>query len=102
MVQIKVDDERGYIFTATLALEPLPLDLPTVRHQLLKKPVMPAFIIAGSTGRHLSSTPGACPISLTSRRRDEKNSLYSPEDSDRPWNGDGLDKKTVFAHAVIY
>ncbi len=47
LVQIQIDDERGHIFTATLALERMPLDLATVRQQLGRKPVMPLFIIAG-------------------------------------------------------
>jgi len=45
-VKIKVDDERGHIFTAMLNMEKRPLTLETVRRELLKKPVMTAYIVS--------------------------------------------------------
>lgn len=46
-VQIDVDDERGHIFTARLELERHPLNLKSVVKELLKKPVMTLYIVAG-------------------------------------------------------
>lgn len=46
-VQIDVDDERGHIFTARLDLNRRPLTLESVRHELLKKPAMTIFMVAG-------------------------------------------------------
>lgn len=45
-VKIKVDDDRGHIFTAILNVEKRPLTLQTVRRELLKKPVMTAYVIS--------------------------------------------------------
>ena len=45
-VTIKVDDERGHLFTASLRLEQRALTLQTVRKELLKKPVMTAYIVS--------------------------------------------------------
>lgn len=46
-VQLGVSDERGHIFTATLNLQRHPLTLTSVRRQLLRKPAMTFFIVAG-------------------------------------------------------
>lgn len=46
-VTLEVHDQRGHIFEAILHLHRQPLTLQTVRKQLLKKPVMTAFIVAG-------------------------------------------------------
>lgn len=46
-VQIDVGDERGHVFTAHLNMERHPLTLGAVRKELLKKPVMTAFMVAG-------------------------------------------------------
>ncbi|MGB3211461.1 MAG: DUF1365 domain-containing protein [Desulforhopalus sp.] len=45
-VQLEVHDRRGHIFEARLKLDRGPLDLPSVRKKLLKKPVMAASIVA--------------------------------------------------------
>jgi uncharacterized protein len=47
LVQIDVDDNRGHIFTARLELNRKPLDLQTVRKEIIKKPAMTLSIIAG-------------------------------------------------------
>lgn len=46
-IGIEVHDPRGHIFDAAIHLERQPLNLPLVRGQLLKKPVMTAFILCG-------------------------------------------------------
>ncbi len=46
-VGLAVDDGRGRIFEAKLRLERQPLNLPTVRRQLLRKPALTAFVVAG-------------------------------------------------------
>jgi DUF1365 family protein len=46
-VQLAVDDERGHIFEAKLHLERKPLSVGSVRRELLKKPAMTLFIVAG-------------------------------------------------------
>jgi DUF1365 family protein len=46
-VQLGVSDERGHIFTAMLNLDRHPLTLPSVRRNLLQKPAMTLFIVAG-------------------------------------------------------
>ena len=46
-VQLAVHDQRGRIFEASLQLRRYPLTLDTVRRQLMKKPVMTAFVVAG-------------------------------------------------------
>lgn len=46
-VQLKVDDERGHIFTADLGLTKHPLNLQSVRSRLLRKPAMTLSIVAG-------------------------------------------------------
>lgn len=45
-VQIKVDDDRGHIFTAQLDLNRRPLTLKSVRRELLKKPAMTIYMVA--------------------------------------------------------
>ena len=47
-IQIKlgVDDDRGHVFEATLALQREPLTLISLRRQLLRRPVMTASIVA--------------------------------------------------------
>lgn len=45
-VEIKVDDDRGHIFTARLELERRPFEARTVRKELVKKPVMTLYILA--------------------------------------------------------
>ncbi len=47
LVKIGVDDERGRIFTAKLELARRPLELRTIRGELLRKPAMTLFIVAG-------------------------------------------------------
>ncbi len=44
-VKIKVDDKRGHIFTAMLSMKKRPLTHQTIRSELLKKPVMTAYIV---------------------------------------------------------
>jgi DUF1365 family protein len=44
-VKIMVDDERGHLFTAFLNLNQKPLSLPNIRKELVKKPVMTAYIV---------------------------------------------------------
>lgn len=44
---IDVDDQRGRVFEARLELEKLPLDRPTLRRLVLRKPVMTASVVAG-------------------------------------------------------
>ncbi|MGD9212802.1 MAG: DUF1365 domain-containing protein [Desulfobacteraceae bacterium] len=46
-VKLEVHDKRGHIFTADLKLKRHPLTLASVKRQLLKKPVMTAFIVGG-------------------------------------------------------
>jgi len=46
-VHLAVDDERGHIFDAWLSLKRYPLTRKSVRKELLKKPVMTVFIVAG-------------------------------------------------------
>lgn len=46
-VKIDVDDDRGHVFTARLDLERRPLSLESVRKELLKKPAMTLYMIAG-------------------------------------------------------
>lgn len=46
-VGLDVDDKRGRIFEARLNLERQPLTLKSVCRQLIKKPVMTAFVVAG-------------------------------------------------------
>lgn len=46
-VQIDVDDERGHVFTAQLDLERRPFELGVARREILKKPVMTLYIVAG-------------------------------------------------------
>lgn len=46
-VQLQVDDDRGHVFTAQLDLNQRPLTLQSVRSELLKKPAMTMYIIAG-------------------------------------------------------
>lgn len=46
-VQLAVDDERGHIFEAKLNLQRKPLSIRSVRKELLRKPAMTLFIIAG-------------------------------------------------------
>ena len=46
-VKISVDDDRGRIFTARLELARRPLDLQNIRRELLRKPAMTLFIVAG-------------------------------------------------------
>lgn len=45
-VQIAVDDDRGHVFRADLNLERHPLEMATVRRQLLRIPVMTIYIVA--------------------------------------------------------
>ena len=45
-VQIDVDDERGQIFTARLELERKPLELSSIRREILKRPVMTLSVIS--------------------------------------------------------
>jgi len=47
LVQIEVDDARGHIFTARLELQRRPLSLKNIRKELLKKPIMTIYIVAG-------------------------------------------------------
>lgn len=47
MVKIEVHDQRGHIFDAAINLKRQALTLPVIRPQLLKKPVMTAFILFG-------------------------------------------------------
>lgn len=46
-VNLEVHDHRGHIFEASLRLKRYPLTLQSVRRQLLKKPVMTAFVVLG-------------------------------------------------------
>lgn len=46
-VNLAVDDQRGEIFQATLNLNRHPFNIQSVRKELLKKPAMTVFIIAG-------------------------------------------------------
>ncbi|MGW8195129.1 MAG: DUF1365 domain-containing protein [Desulforhopalus sp.] len=46
-VQVSVDDDRGHIFEARLSLSRLPLTRKWVAKELLKKPAMTIFIVAG-------------------------------------------------------
>ena len=46
-VQLDVSDSRGHIFTAQLGLNRHPLNLQSIRAQILKKPAMTMSIIAG-------------------------------------------------------
>lgn len=46
-ITIEVDDARGKIFQADLSLERQPLTAATLAPQILKKPVMTAFIVGG-------------------------------------------------------
>lgn len=46
-VELGVSDERGHIFTATLNLQHHPLTLASVRSQLMRRPAMTFFIVAG-------------------------------------------------------
>jgi uncharacterized protein len=46
-ISLNVEDHRGRIFEARLRLNRQPLTRRTVRHQLLRKPVLTAFIVAG-------------------------------------------------------
>lgn len=46
-VKIGVDDDRGRIFTAHLELARRPLELRTIRRELIRKPAMTLFIVAG-------------------------------------------------------
>jgi len=45
-VRLQVDDERGSVFEAKLDLQRYPLTLSSLASQLLRKPVMTAFIVA--------------------------------------------------------
>ena len=45
-VTIRVDDDRGAVFTAMLQLQQQPLGVPVVRRELLKKPIMTVYIVA--------------------------------------------------------
>ena len=47
MVKIEVHDQRGHIFDAAINLKRQALTLPVIRPQLIKKPVMTAFILFG-------------------------------------------------------
>lgn len=47
LVKIGVDDERGRIFTARLELVRHPLEFQSIRRELLRKPAMTLFIVAG-------------------------------------------------------
>lgn len=46
-IRIEVHDPRGHIFDAAINLQQHPLNRPLVRGQLLRKPVMTAFILCG-------------------------------------------------------
>ncbi len=46
-VQIDVSDERGQVFSARLELERRPLELSSVRREILKKPAMTLSIVSG-------------------------------------------------------
>ena len=46
-VHLAVDDHRGHIFEARLNLTKYPLTLRSVKKELMKKPVMTAFVLAG-------------------------------------------------------
>jgi DUF1365 family protein len=46
-VQIDVSDERGQVFSARLELERKPLELASVRREILKKPAMTLSIVSG-------------------------------------------------------
>lgn len=46
-VKLDVSDDRGHVFTAQLDLERRKLDTKSVSRELLRKPVMTAFIVAG-------------------------------------------------------
>lgn len=46
-VELGVSDKRGKVFEASLQLEKRPLELSTLTRQLIRKPVMTAFIVAG-------------------------------------------------------
>jgi DUF1365 family protein len=46
-VQLAVDDARGHVFMARLNLKRRPLTVQSVRKELLKKPAMTAFVVAG-------------------------------------------------------
>ncbi|MCF8069112.1 MAG: DUF1365 domain-containing protein [Desulfobacterales bacterium] len=46
-VSLKVDDPRGHIFEARLRLKRYPLTMQSVKRQLLRKPVMTAYILTG-------------------------------------------------------
>ncbi len=71
-VQIEVNDRRGHIFVAKLALKRMPLDLPTVRWQILKKPVMPAAVIVGIYWQALKLYLKGVPYIPYRQERDEK------------------------------
>lgn len=46
-VHLAVDDDRGHIFEANLQLKQHPFTLQSVKRELMRKPIMTAFVIAG-------------------------------------------------------
>ena len=46
-IRLGVHDERGHVFEASLALEKQPFSSASARRQMIRKPVMIAFIVAG-------------------------------------------------------